>query len=199
MFIVVEGKDGVGKGTQVRLLIEWLKSLGYVVFETREPTDGPYGQEIRSILNDEKPMPQDPTKFQMLYVYDRIWDEIEIRKAVEQKRVAVCDRYYYSTYAYGKASGADVERLRKENRMFLRPDLMIWLNLDSNLARIRMEGRGKMDEHDKDLSFQDRLQEAYLQLIEEFPEAREIDASGTPEEVHQRIREAVEAILPKVE
>jgi dTMP kinase len=200
VFIVIEGPDGVGKGTQVSLLVEQLKSHGFDVWQTREPTDSEYGRRIRRMLDKQEPM-LPATDFQMLYTQDRAEHLPELVEHLGQPGVVVvCDRYYYSTYAYGAAGGADVEQLRQANSKFPVPDLMLWLNLDTESARTRMEaGRDALDEHDKNLSFQDRLQLEYTKLVDEFPEAVEIDATGSPEEVHQRIRKAVEEILPKAE
>lgn len=194
MFIVVEGPDGVGKGTQVAMLIAWLVRLGFDVWETREPTDGLYGRRIRKILDKQEPMPE-ATNFQMLYTEDRVQHVLEILEHLRLGQTVVCDRYFYSTFAYGGASGADVERLRQANSEFPTPRMMLWLNLDSQSARARMEERGILDEHDKDLSFQDRLQQEYCRIVDEFPEAIEIDAAGSPEEVHQRIVAVVERQL----
>lgn len=197
MFIVLEGPDGVGKGTQVEMLIQYLLDLGSVVWETREPTDGECGQRIRRILNKEEAMPI-ATDFQMLYTQDRAEHVLEILERLKRGEMVVCDRYYYSTFAYGDVSGADDEKLRQENSGFPVPDVMLWLNLDSKSARARMEKRGTLDEHDKDLSFQERLQLAYRNIVEERLEAFEIDASGEPEVVHQRVVDIVEPLLKKI-
>lgn len=194
MFIVIEGSDGVGKGTQVSKLVEWLKSLGHIVWETREPTDGEIGKRIRRILNHEEPKPAS-TEFQLMYTEDRAEHVVQILAHLWENETVVCDRYYHSTLAYGAASGADVSRLKAENLSFPVPDIVLWLNLDVATARARMEARGELDAHDANFAFQERLQSAYRQLMSEYQELVEIDADGTPEEVHQRMQAAVSSVM----
>lgn len=196
MFIVLEGADGAGKGVQGQMLQEALKKAGCKVWATREPTDGVHGQRIRRILaKEELPMPA-ATEFQELFVLDRAEHVAEVQQRMNDGWVVLCDRYYYSTLAYGAVGGADVADLASANASFPVPDVAIWLNIDPDIARTRMEQRGAMDEHDGNLESQRKLQGAYRDLIETRPELVEVDASGTPEEVHARVWGVVSAKLP---
>ena len=56
-FIVIEGLDGCGKTTQVRLLAKKLKEQGKKVIETNEPTKGPVGKLIRQVLEKKVILP----------------------------------------------------------------------------------------------------------------------------------------------
>ncbi|MGA1794077.1 MAG: dTMP kinase, partial [Thermoplasmatota archaeon] len=68
-FIVIEGIDGCGKGTQARLLFEHLKGLGKDVVLTAEPTKGPLGKLIREHL--QEPFLDDEA-LALLFAADRI-------------------------------------------------------------------------------------------------------------------------------
>ena len=93
LFIVFEGIDGTGKSTQVRLLTEKLKKLGYAVVATREPTDGPYGQKIRELFLDRNTVSQDEEL--ELFMADRAQHvEQVIAPALSDGRIVISDRYY---------------------------------------------------------------------------------------------------------
>ncbi|MDH3776874.1 MAG: dTMP kinase, partial [Desulfobulbaceae bacterium] len=99
LFIVFEGIDGTGKSTQLHLLAEKLRQLGYAVVATREPTNGPYGQKIRKLFVDRGSVSQEEEL--ELFIADRDQHVKEIIKpALSDGCVVICDRYYLSTIAY---------------------------------------------------------------------------------------------------
>ena len=128
MFIVFEGIDGSGKGTQIRLLVEFLRARGKQVLTTFEPTDNEIGQEIRKILREHQDIGM--IDLQKMYCSDRANHlKREIKPALEQGKIVICDRYHDSTIAFGMlAMGKDV--LEEMGNEFLKPDLTILLDVD---------------------------------------------------------------------
>ena len=99
LLIALEGIDGTGKTTQLKMLAEVLLSLGYDVVATREPTDGRYGQRIRQVLRDRSSMtPQEELE---LFLLDRKEHVTTIiNPGLAAGKIVLTDRYYLSTVAY---------------------------------------------------------------------------------------------------
>ncbi len=182
--IVLEGVDGVGKTTQARLLAEALRRRGYQVTLTREPSDGPIGQKIRDYLNGPG-RHLTPEEELALFVADRR-DHVErvIRPALEAGRIVISDRYYFSSAAYQGALGIDPQRILAEHEQFAPPpDLAIFLHLAPLEALARQRGKTRqVSESPKYLAKVARIYETL-----QGPHLHHLKATGTPEEIHQKI------------
>ena len=101
-FIVLEGLDGAGTSTQLKLLSQRLSSAGKKHTATWEPTDGPVGKLLRAILARE--VKALPTTTAMLYAADRNEHlhapEAGILATASRGELVVCDRYLFSSLAY---------------------------------------------------------------------------------------------------
>ena len=133
--MVLEGIDGAGKTEQTRRLVAWLRERGERVLETREPTDGKWGQRYRAwACGEAQAEPEEVLRF---FVEDRREHVSSvIRPALEAGAVVVCDRYVASTLAYQAAQGLDpgLVRERMEGERFPEPDLVLWLRLPVDQA-----------------------------------------------------------------
>lgn len=194
-FIVIEGIDGTGKTSQVRLLAAFLKGQGHSVLATREPSDGPHGREIRRLFTSRQRLSlEDELE---LFLRDRRQhvDE-EIEPALAVGKVVICDRYYHSTAAYQGAAGLDPAEILRRNRFAPTPDLVLHLVLDPELAlrRIR-ELRG---EKPNDFEQEDQLRKVAA-LFDSFNEPciRRVNASGSMDQVQRELRTLVESLLPR--
>lgn len=141
--IVFEGLDGSGQSTQASLLRDFLVSKGYKVILTKEPTkDSEAGKKIRQILNkiDE----ERPRQLQELFTEDRA-EHLEklIIPALKEGKIVISDRYFFSSFAYGSASGVDLEELIVLNQEFLIPDLTIILKVRPEVCMERIGKRGE--------------------------------------------------------
>src|SRR6266550_918677 len=124
--VAVEGIDGSGKTTQAQRLARYCdeKRLTYIL--SKEPTSGKYGQLIRNSASRGR-----------LSI-----DEV-IQPALDQEKVVILDRYYFSTAAYQGAHGADPEIILSRNEAFApQPDLLVILDVSpqTGLQRIRERG-----------------------------------------------------------
>jgi len=141
-FIVFEGLDGSGQSTQSKLLAEFLKKKKYKVLLTKEPTpNSEAGKKIRKIL--DKKLKANPAAFQKLYAKDRKEHlEREIVPALKKGKAVVSDRYFFSSFAYGRASGLSLNWLIKINNKFLMPDLTFILEVGPEICLERIKKRG---------------------------------------------------------
>lgn len=149
MFLVIEGIDGAGKSTLAKNLHKELQDRQIPVLLSREPTDGPYGRQIREFAIKGRPSADKEVE---LFIKDRK-DHIKniIKPAISEGKIVILDRYYYSTLAYQGAAGYDTAKIQNLHDDFiLEPDLLIILDLpvDKALDRIK-KGREAADEFEK--------------------------------------------------
>jgi dTMP kinase len=192
--IVLEGVDGTGKSTQCSLLAEYLESCDFSVLKLREPTTGKWGQKIRKILTEGRGdvTPEEELQY---FINDRKEDvEQNIRPALEQGKIVLIDRYYYSTAAYQGALGFDPKKIIKDNEAFApRPDLLFIIqgSLDESFRRIE-QGRDGFSSFEK----RDYL-EKVRNIFDTFAgdHIRRVDGDPSIEEVQQVLRQEVNALL----
>lgn len=198
-FIVFEGLDGSGQDTQAKLFAEYLKRQGFKVWLTAEPSKelASLGVTIRYILNNEKGFPAE--SLQLLFVADRAMHLEKIKKYLSDGYVVISIRYLYSTLAYGFADGLDINWLVALNRNFPRPKIAVYLDVPSDLAlgRVEMRARqsGTMLDRFENSQHLSQVRNAFYELSQLCPEIKAVDATGNPEEVTLRVREAVGEVM----
>ena len=108
IFIVIEGLDGSGKTTQATLLAKKL-SQNYRVLLTAEPSRGKIGTFIREgCLYEDKRLPTEAEA--LLFAADRIEHMYsEVKPALDEGKLVICDRYIYSSLAYQGSAGLSLE------------------------------------------------------------------------------------------
>lgn len=203
MFITLEGPDGSGKTTQIRLLHEILVAAGYDVLLTREPGGTDIGDQIRAVLHDVANVELVATAEILLYSASRAQLVAEvIRPALAAGRIVLCDRYADSTMAYqGYGRGLDLDALRAITGFAtggLKPDLTVLLDLEPEVGLSRREnGGGELNRMDRqELEFYQRTRSGYMALAAEEPERWvQVDASGSVAEVATAVKAAVMAEL----
>jgi dTMP kinase len=132
-FIVVDGPDFCGKGTQCELLEKYLKKhprdkhKQFDVWDTREPWHSKYGKRIRVMLETEKDPRGKAREFTDLYIKDRAVHVPVIRYLIKKGSHVLGDRYYYATGAYQGAQGVSMKDIFEPQRKFPVPDLAIIL------------------------------------------------------------------------
>jgi dTMP kinase len=169
-FIVLEGGDASGKSTQSRLLTERLRALGRDVVDTFEPGATNAGEAIRALLLDS-PAPIDALTEVLLLAADRSQEVADvIRPALERGADVVSDRYVPSSLAYqGVGRGLGVEKVERLNRWAtegLEPDLVVVLDVDDAVAKLRRGGPGDRLER-AGVEFHTAVRDAYRSLAAE--------------------------------
>ena len=145
VLIVFEGIDGAGKSTQAEILLDRLKAKGYDVAYFREPSESKWGREIKKrALRADSLSPEEELE---LFQKDRRENvERNLKPALEERKVVILDRYYYSTIAYQGAKGIDKEMIKKANEEFIvKPDLVFILDIDAKRGLERIQDRKKKD------------------------------------------------------
>ena len=196
MFISFEGVDGSGKSTQARLLSAALTAEGREVLEIREPGGTPAAEQVRELLADPA-VPLDPVAELMLFLAARA-DLVAtvLRPALEAGTWVVSDRYSDSTEAYqGHARGLGSQRVRDLNDAAtggLAPDLTVLLDVEPGQALARAVDGGRFEAEGE--GFQRSVGEAYLEIARrDSDRVVVIDGSGSEEEVHRQVVDAVAA------
>jgi dTMP kinase len=203
-FVVLEGIDGAGTTTHVGRLAERLRALRVPVRATREPSDGPVGVLVRQVLTGRVVVPGGRAPgwatMALLFAADRMDHvESEIEPFILEGGVMLSDRYDASSLAYQSvSSGADskeaVEWIRSLNRYVRRPDLTIVLDVPPETATERRLFRGEAAQLYEQNEVQRALAAFYKDLARHMPKDRVvvIDASGSVDEVHERVWAAYE-------
>jgi dTMP kinase len=201
-FISLEGGEGVGKSTQVQALAAALKDRGLDVLVTREPGGSPGAEAIRELLlsgSDDRWGARAET---LLFAAARA-DHVEktIAPALEAGTWVLSDRFIDSSLAYqGGAGGLGIEVVRAINAFGIDgcfPDRTLVLMVDDGGERARTRDGGPGDRIGGRSDDYHRKVEAAFRIIagEEPERVRLVDASGTPEQVTERLLEAIADLL----
>jgi dTMP kinase len=194
MFIALEGLDGSGSTTQGTLLKENLESIGKSVVFTKEPTsDTPIGRMLRDVLQHKWEAGRDC--LQLLFTADRAQHVKQVIKpALDQDKIVITDRYFFSTLAYG-FTDMDFEWLKCLNKNFPVPDITFYLKLDPAQCIKRIENRGKGFEYFEKEESLKKVAAGYAQVVRDFPEVRIIDSDRPIPEVQNDIWKIVSKML----
>lgn len=192
IFIVLDGPDASGTTTHAKLLANRLKASGRAVLLTAEPTDGPLGKEIRAALKNGK---SDPMALQQLFTCDRAWHaENVIEPAVDNGKIVVCDRYWYSTIVYAEAQGLDASELKKLNRKFIQPSCVIFTLPPPDVAIGRLGKRHSREVFER-ADIQRKIHAGYTAMARGDPSIHVVDTSGPVETVGGEIWMAARATM----
>ncbi len=196
-FIVFEGLDGSGQTTQARLLKEYLERAGLKVLAMKEPTqNSSAGKKIQRILDKKEEISS--ADLQKLFVEDRKEHlEREILPALKRGEIVICDRYFFSTFAFGAASGLDLEWLIKLNEKFLLPDLTFILKAKPETCLQRITKRGTEKTLFEKKETMEKVWQVYEILLQRFENLFLIDAEQPIEQVFSQIKEIVLKNLKK--
>lgn len=206
IFIVLEGIDGSGKSTQLKLLGDALKDRGLTVLHTREPGGTRIGETIREILLNPEYSELVPRAEAFLYAAARAQHVTQvILPSLAEGTIVLCDRFLDSSLAYqGSGRGIEISLLERINEPAtdgLVPDLTIILNFcaEDGMDRINKSGRG-IDRIERETrEFHQRVGAGYLALASRDPARyRVIDANRPAEQVHRDVMAAAEDVLNEI-
>ena len=184
MLINLEGIDGCGKSTQSQFLMDKFESDNEKTILLKEPTNGKYGQKLWEMLSGK--IEATTEEILHLFVLDRK-DHVnqKIKPALDEGKIVIMDRYYYSTMAYQAAAGIDVNRIRRDNEFAPKPDIVLIFDLPADLAMKRVRSHSVADVFEKE-EYLEKVRKAYLNLGDD-PLVRIIDATRTPEKIFDEV------------
>lgn len=202
-FIVLEGVEGAGKSTQVRLLGEWLGARGIPHLVTREPGGTRLGEEIRRLLLLEPEAVPDRAELLLVLAARAALVETEIEPALRAGKIVIGDRFELSTLAYqGYGRKLDLDEVRALNTFAtggLRPDLTIVLEIPvaEGVARYAATRRQADRIEQAGTVFHERVGEAYRLLSDTEPGVARVDGGAAPGVVHEAVRAVLRARFPE--
>jgi dTMP kinase len=204
-FFVFEGLDGSGQTTQARLLVQWLQTLQVQAAYTKEPTSGPVGAVLRSILTQRlvvpaaDVVPHDVT-MALLFAADRAHHlQSEVLPHLQQGIHVVSDRYVLSSLAY-QSGTVGFDWVRSINGHIVRPDATFYLAVEPATAMRRIVARSAsrdLYEHAERLGQVARAYEAVITRLQAEGERIVVfDGDREPVVVH---REIVAIVKPMID
>ena len=184
LFITFEGTEGCGKSTQVKLLADRLRSLGYVVHTLREPGGTPIGEEIRHTLKHSPANGAMTAEAELLLMNAsraQLVREI-IRPALAAGEIIVCDRFYDSTTAYqGYGRQLDLRHVETVIEFAVgetKPDITLLVQVPPEVSADRLRSR------QANLPFvRDRIEEADRAFFERVDQGYQAIAAADPDRI----------------
>lgn len=196
--IALEGIDGSGLTTQADLLGTWLSRDRRGVAVTKEPTEGPVGQMIRSALRgDLAGSPPSESMMALLFAADRL---DHARRYLNPRResgdIVITDRYLLSTYAY-QSMTLPLDWLRSLNHEAPRPDLTLLVVVDPETSAKRMANRTRRERYETTGQLT-RVLENYVRLAELLKDelnVRTIDGTLSRQAVFAALQAEIRKLL----
>ena len=194
--ITFEGIEGVGKSTQINLILEWLISKGYSTKLLREPGSTDFGEKIRELLLSKESNISVHTE--LLLMFAARSEMINNHLIGSTNDFILCDRYYHASIAYqgyGRKLPLDlIDQLIKGINCPI-PDLTIIYDLDvktgfkrkSNDVIDRIESSGT--------NFFENVRNGYKEIAKNRAEVEILDASQPIELISQQTKSLVERLL----
>ena len=201
-FITVEGVEGAGKSTCLKLIEDCIRQHHLPVLMTREPGGTELGEALRSLLLGHRHDGMaESTELLMMFAARAEHLQAKILPALAAGTWVVCDRFTDATYAYqGYGRGIELERIAVLENWVQgerRPDLTLLMDLPVEIGLERAGRRSQPDRFEREtLAFFERVRSGYLRLAEAAPERfRVIDAARPLEEVSGQVVAAVKTFL----
>lgn len=214
-FVVLDGPDGSGKGTQLQMLESGLMGVGGKVVRAKDPGGTAIGSRIRQLVLGQDLTTMDIHCEALLFMASRAQLVAEVvRPALAEGRTVLCDRFISATFAYQGAAGLDRKQIRQLGDLSVGrtwPDITIVLDVPAEvgLARVGRAQGGPSSSPSagqytifedavgdamerRPVSFHRRVREIFRQLPEFYPRLVVlVDGTGSVPEVHQAVLEAL--------
>tara|TARA_B100000287_G_scaffold433224_1_gene494436 strand:- start:1200 stop:1793 length:594 start_codon:yes stop_codon:yes gene_type:complete len=194
--ITFEGIEGVGKSTQINLILDWLTAKGFSAKLLREPGSTNFGEKIRELLLSKDSNINAETE--LLLMFAARSEMINTYLFDSNEDFILCDRYYHASIAYQgygrKLSLKFINHLIEGINCPI-PDLTIIYDLDveTSFNRKRDDLIDRIESSGKDF-FED-VRKGYQKIAKERSEVKIIDASQPVEHISEQTKNLVESLL----
>lgn len=224
-FVAIEGVDGSGKTTQVRMLVDAIKRKGLLprLIDFPRYYSSFHGEVITRLLRGEfgSMGHLDPYLVSLVYALDRLTAKKEIEDWLDSGMVVVANRYTGSNMAHqaSKLVGKNklkfirwVDEMEYQINAIPREDITVFLDVPVNASqklidkkdrRAYLKWRSKKDIAEKDLSHQRKSYRMYQKLVSYYPHWHRINCVDTkkkilsPEKINKKIMNVVEREMGK--
>ena len=178
-FIVIEGLDGSGKSTQINNLAKNLEARGEKVYITAEPTEFETGAYIRRILSES--LSKNMYLQAALFLADRLehitHPDFGIKRYIDEGYMVICDRYYFSTFAY-QGTSCDMDWVMEINlgcEQILKPDICLFLDVNPDTCKQRIDTvREKPELYEKDEEKMHQIRQNFLDVFDRLSDSHNI-------------------------
>jgi len=194
--ISFEGIEGVGKSTQINLILEWLTSKGLSSKLLREPGSTEFGEKIRELLLSKDYNISAQTELLLMFAARAEMIKEHLAKANED--IVLCDRYYHASIAYqgyGRKLPLELIDSLVLNINCPVPDLTIIYDLDVNLG-FKRKAKDDIDRIESSgINFFEDVRKGYQQIADEREEVVILDASESIEILNQQTKDLIEPLI----
>lgn len=204
IFVTFEGPDGSGKTTQVTLLKDYFKSLGYEVLITREPGGTNISEKIRRLILDPENKEMGAVCEALLYAASRAQHMYEIIiPALNAGKMVICDRFVDSSIVYqGYARGLGDEMVGNINEHAIQgrtPDRTFLITIPPEVGIKRKNSDGALDRlEQEDIQFHKKVYEGYNRLKGKYERIMHIDGTQDRDKIQSIIREDINRIMARL-
>lgn len=196
-FITLEGSEGAGKTTALKIIQKTLDNWGINYICTREPGGEENAEKIRNILLHSEHL---HAKTELLLFFAARNEHIHkvIKPALNNGKWVISDRYVDASYAYqgmGRQMGFEIVKWFDDFIVAdVQPDLTLLMDIDPSIGLERIKNRGQADRIEKEgMDFFNRIAEGYRQKASISPQRYEvIDASQNIVTVQTSITESLQ-------
>ena len=194
--ITFEGIEGVGKSTQINLVLDWLKTKGFSTKLLREPGSTTFGEKIRELLLSKDSDISAHTE--LLLMFAARSEMIKEHLMDSREDFILCDRYFHASIAYqgyGRKLSLDLINLLINGVNCPTPDLTIIYDLDVKAA-FKRKANDVIDRIESSgINFFEDVRNGYQQLAKQRSEVEIVDASESIECISQQTKLLVERLI----
>ena len=158
---------------------------------TAEPSRGKIGTFIREgCLYEDKRLPTEAEA--LLFAADRIEHMYgEVKQALDEGKIVICDRYIYSSLAYQGSAGLSLEWIKTINARALQPDFSVFIDVSPERVLERLQRKKSVMET---LETQQKVREVYLKFVDKG-ELFRVDGDKPKEGVAEALYAKVSTLL----
>ena len=194
--ITFEGIEGVGKSTQINIVLDWLNTKGFSTKLLREPGSTDFGEKIRELLLSKESNISAHAELMLMFAAR---SEMIVEHLIDSKEdFILCDRYYHASIAYqgyGRNISLDLINILINGINCPTPDLTIIYDLDVKTGFERKANDDIDRIESSGINFFEDVRKGYKQLAKDRTEVEILDASEPIELITQKTQDLVERLF----
>lgn len=193
-FVAIYGINGIGKTTQVEILVKYLQNKGLPASRLKYPIYNlePEGPFIYKYLRDPKFRAENELttdELQQKYADNRTRYESELKKRLESGEWIVAEDYIGTGIAWGLTWGGNLEYLEEINKNLMPADFSILMHGERFNTAIEKDHRNEMEEE------RIKICKNFHRLLAEKYDWKIINANQSVEEVKKEITKTINQFI----